>query len=282
VVTETISDAEFSRIQQVMFERVGVTIGSAKRALVVGRLSRRLRHFNLKSYTEYLKLVERQGSEGEWQVMMDLLTTHETYFFREPKHFEFLNRVIKERSSRRETFRVWSAACSSGEEAYSIAMTLADSAVSLDWQVFASDVSRRMVDESRQGVYPQSRVAKVSPSVLERHFLRGVRSQAGNYLVSADLRKRMEFHQMNLNENIDSEVGHFDFIFLRNVLIYFNAEQKKQIVKRLVAHLKYNGYLLVGHSETLNGVSDAVVATAPSIYQRRSVASSQQVAGMNG
>ena len=267
-MTDKISDTEFSRIQKIMFEKVGVSIGPAKRALVVGRLARRLRHHNLQTFSEYLQLVERQGVEGEWQIMMDLLTTHETYFFREPKHFDFLRTHAQQHAAQREEFRVWSAACSSGEEAYSIAMTLENVMPGRDWQVLASDVSRRMVDESEQGIYPHGRVAKVPRELMEKYFLRGVRSQAGKYLVSKDLRRHMEFKQLNLNDPMSMDIGLFNMIFLRNVLIYFNPEQKKQIVNRLVSHLKPGGYLLVGHSETLNGVNAKVSPVAPSIYRR--------------
>jgi chemotaxis protein methyltransferase CheR len=264
-----LTDKEFGRIQKVMFDRVGVTIQANKKALVIGRLSKRLRHHNFPTYHQYLDFVESDGDYGEWQEMIDLLTTHETYFFREPKHFDFLQELAQGTRGRRGELRVWSAASSTGEEAYSAAMTLAGAMGHRPWEIFASDVSKRTVEVCRSGIYPQAHIAKVPKELVSSYFLKGVRSQVGKYMITRELRDRMNFEQINLSEPLP-DVGHFDVIFLRNVLIYFDVEQKKQIVDKLLTRLKKGGYLLIGHSETLNGVSNKVVSLGPSIYQRKS------------
>ena len=202
------------------------------------------------------------------QVAVDLLTTNETYFFREPKHFDWLRRVATTGRDRARPFRVWSAASSSGEEAYSIAMVLADCLGGAPWEVVGSDISTRVLERARIGHYSLQRTGRVPKDYLKRFCLRGVGEQEGTLLINKELRQRVQFCQVNLNDSLP-QLGSFDVIFLRNVMIYFNDETKRQVVARLIALLNAGGSFLIGHSESLHGINEAVEHVAPAIYRRR-------------
>ncbi|GAA5168973.1 CheR family methyltransferase [Viridibacterium curvum] len=261
-----ISDGEFRLFQQFILNAAGITLSDAKKALVCGRLEKRLHAHSLNSYRDYLSLITSASHKAEQQIAIDLLTTNETYFFREPKHFNLLARCASECPASR-LFRVWSAASSSGEEAYSMAMTLADCRPHGEWEIFGSDISTRVLEKARRGHYPMERAKNISPDFLKRFCLKGTGPQAGTLLVTRELRERVRFGQINLNEALPN-IGEFDVIFLRNVMIYFSNDTKRQIVSRIVGCLRRGGYLCIGHSESLNGICDTLQATAPSIYRK--------------
>ena len=203
----------------------------------------------------------------EVQVMVDLLTTNETYFFREPNHFDFLPKEIVPRCNNRSPLRVWSAASSSGEEAYSIAMLLAETLGGAPWEIVGSDICTRVLARAVTGHYGLARTEGIPPDYMRKYCLKGVRSQAGTFLIAPELRQRTRFLQINLMLPVDTAIGEFDVIFLRNVMIYFDAETKRQVVARLVEQLHPGGYFIVGHSESLNGLTDTLRAIKPTIYQ---------------
>lgn len=261
-----LGEAEFREFQAMIFAVAGIHMPASKRTMVAGRLSKRLKALELGSYAEYWRYLKANAAEK--QTAVDLLTTNETYFFREPRHFEFLrDRILAERR-RQGRFRLWSAACSSGEEAYTAAMVLADTLGASGWEVLASDISTQVLEKARAGRYPLARTDRIPPECLKRHCLKGIGEAAGTLMVDPVLRSRVEFRQINLNTRLP-DVGEFDVIFLRNVMIYFNTETKQQIVARLQACLRPGGYLLIGHSETLNGFQNGLEAVAPSIYRKR-------------
>lgn len=263
-----LSDSEFRNIQRFIFDAAGISMSEAKKALIAGRLTKRLRHYGLKSFKEYIDFVEGDREPSERQMMIDLLTTNETYFFREPKHFEFLQQQVLV-NNKSNQFRVWSAASSSGEEAYTIAMLLADSLGPGRWEILGTDISTRVLEKARSGVYPLRETEKIPKKFLMDYCLKGVREQQGMFLIDKSLRKFINFRQMNLNGMIPGDVGNFDVIFLRNVMIYFNNDTKKHLVERLVSHLKPGGYFMIGHSETLQGIAkDNIRLVRPSIYQK--------------
>lgn len=274
-----ISDQEFSQFQRFIFDAAGISLSSAKKALVSGRLAKRLQQCQFASYGEYFKLLASGEAPDEVQIAVDLLTTNETYFFREPKHFDLLRDLALaarngEQSGRQsggparpQTFRVWSAASSSGEEAYSIAMVLADCLESRPWEVVGSDISARVLQRARDGHYPVERTTHIPPAYLRRFCLKGIDTQQGTLLIERTLRNRVQFRQVNLNTALP-ELGSFDLIFLRNVMIYFNGNTKRQVVARVLSLLKPGGHFLIGHSESLNDITDAVRVLAPSIYRK--------------
>ncbi|MBX3619739.1 MAG: protein-glutamate O-methyltransferase CheR [Rhizobacter sp.] len=261
-----ISDLEFSHFQRFIYQAAGISLSPAKKALVCGRLSKRLQARRLQSFGEYFKLLA-SGDAGEVQTAVDLLTTNETYFFREPRHFELLRALAQAERNRALPFRVWSAASSSGEEAYSIAMVLADVLGDAPWEVMGSDISTRVLERARTGHYPVERTRHIPTAYLKRFCLRGIDEQAGTLLVDRRLRSRVQFRQINLNETLPG-LQPFDVIFLRNVMIYFNGDTKRQVVARILSLLKPGGHFCIGHSESLNDVSDAVQVVAPSIYRK--------------
>jgi chemotaxis protein methyltransferase CheR len=265
----TITDAEFTRFQRFIYDAAGITLSPSKKALVCGRLSKRLQAHQLQSYTAYFELLSSGKFAAEVQTAIDLLTTNETYFFREPKHFDLLRDLARAAASasRPQPFRVWSAASSTGEECYSIAMVLADHLAGQAWDVIGSDISARVLQRARIGHYPLERTQHIPHAYLKRFCLKGMGEEEGTLLIDRQLRSRVTFTQVNLNTELP-RLGTFDVIFLRNVMIYFSGDTKRQVVARVLALLKPGGYFCIGHSETLNDISTAVQQVAPSIYRK--------------
>jgi chemotaxis protein methyltransferase CheR len=265
--TTSISDREFAQFQRFIFDAAGITLSPAKKALVSGRLAKRLQQHQLGSYGEYFNLLASGESPAEVQTAVDLLTTNETYFFREAKHFDLLRELATAARAKAQPFRVWSAASSSGEEAYSIAMVLADCLGESAWEVVGSDISARVLERARIAHYPAERARHIPPAYLKRFCLKGTGAQEGTLLVERGLRSRVKFMAANLNAALP-QLGMFDVIFLRNVMIYFNGDTKKQVVARVLSALKPGGHFFIGHSESLSDITDAVRPLAPSIYRK--------------
>jgi len=263
-----IEERAFQDIRAWIREVAGINLSNQKRALVVGRLSARLKHHGLASYAEYFRLLTSGREPAEVQIAIDRLTTNETQFFREPRHFDFLRERILPLRSTRHVFRAWSAAASSGEEPYSIAMILAASLGDAAWELVASDLSARVLERARSGHYALARATSIPRPLLEAYCLKGIGTQAGTLLIEPRLRSRVRFEQINLIEPLP-RIGVFDVIFIRNVMIYFDMPTKRDVVARVLRQLRPDGYLIVGHSETLNGVTEALEPVVPSIYRRR-------------
>lgn len=263
----TISDQEFAQFQHFIYDAAGITLASSKKALVSGRLAKRLHQHQLTSYGAYFHLLASGESPAEVQIAVDLLTTNETYFFREPKHFEFLRGQALAAANRSQPLRVWSAASSTGEEAYSIAMVLADCMENAPWEVLGSDISSRVLQSACSGHYSLERTKHIPAAYLRRFCLKGIDQQKGTLLIDRGLRNRVRFTQANLNAPLP-QLGMFDMIFLRNVMIYFNNDTKRQVVARVLSQLKPGGHFCIGHSESLNEISNAVQMLSPSIYRK--------------
>jgi chemotaxis protein methyltransferase CheR len=262
-----LTDKEFRQFQAFIFDVAGISMAAEKKTLVASRLTKRLSQLNLTRFDDYFSLISGGSSPHETQTAIDLLTTNETYFFREPKHFNFLGERILPSRDQRETFRVWSAACSSGEEPYSIAMLLADRLDRAPWELTASDISSRVLAKARAGNYPIERTEHIPPDYLKRFCLKGVGSQEGTFIIDKSLRSRVAFESINLNGEVPLK-GEYDLIFLRNVMIYFDNDTKRKVVSRLLGVLKPGGHLFIGHSESLQGFNLPIRAVQPAIYQR--------------
>lgn len=260
-----LSDKEFGGFSRMIFDQAGIHMNPSKKSLVSGRLTKRLNHHGLDSYGDYLKLIGMDGAER--QVAIDLLTTNETYFFREPQHFDFLAKVIAPGLRRQPSVRVWCGASSTGEEPYTIAMTLAESLGHMRYDILASDISTRVLETARKALYPIEDAHDIPREMRIKHCLKGVGQQEGWFLVDAPVRERVHFEQINLNGPLP-EMGPFDLIFLRNVMIYFSAETKRQLLARLVPLLRPGGYFLISHSESLHGVTNQLQMVQPSIYRK--------------
>ena len=262
-----ITDHEFLQFQKLIYQAAGINLSPAKKALVCGRLSSRLRQRAVNSYAEYYQLLVSGKDPAEMQIAIDFLTTNETQFFREPKHFDFLRQHIATSVKPGCAYRVWSAACSTGEEPYSIAMVLADYLGDGPWEIMASDISTRVLDKARTGHYAQARAKNIPRQYLLSYCLKGIGRQEGTFIIDKVLRGRVQFMQINLNES-PPRIGEFNVIFLRNVMIYFAMETKQRVVRHMLALLKPGGYFIVGHSESLNGVVDGLTLVAPSVYKK--------------
>lgn len=266
---EPLSDPEFVRFQRFIFDAAGITLSASKKPLVSGRLAKRVAQHGCASYGDYLDLVaNRQQPSSETQVAIDLLTTNETYFFREEKHFDLLREAALAARANRQALRVWSAACSSGEEVYSMAMVL-DDCMGPDaaWEVLGTDISSRVLQRARTGHYVVERTKHIPGAYLRKYCLRGTGTQQGTLLVERRLRQRVRFAQVNLNEPLP-QLGPFDVVFLRNVMIYFSTDTKRHVVSRVLGPLKAGGLFCIGHSESLNDLGAPVMPVAPSVYRK--------------
>ncbi len=262
-----ITDAEFAKFQRFIYEAAGISMADAKKALVTGRLSKRLAAHGLETFGEYFALLSGGQHPDEVQMAVDLLTTNETYFFREIKHFEFMRTQVLAARSRPQPYRIWSAASSSGEEAYSMAMVLADCMQTTPWEILGTDISTKVIDGARRALYSMERGRHIPQDYLRRFCRKGSGDYEGFFLVDRAFRSKVSFRQVNLNTALP-DLGLFDMVFLRNVMIYFNNETKREVVARVISTLKPGGYFCVGHSESLNDISTAVQMVAPSIYKK--------------
>jgi len=263
-----IQDREFKQFQSLMYLAAGVRLQESKRAMLCGRLEKRLRLKNISNYSDYFQFL--QHTPDEMQVAIDLLTTHETFFFREDKHFEVLKNFAQAAKTHpdMENFRVWSAACSSGEEAYSSAMVLADVlGLNLGWEIIGTDIAQDVIRKARTGLYRMDRIDKIPPAYLRRFCLKGTGDSRGYLLIDAALRNRVNFYQFNLFDSLSS-FGSFDVIFLRNVMIYFDDTKKRSLLPAIVRQLRKGGILFIGHSESLAGEDLPLRSICPAAYQK--------------
>jgi chemotaxis protein methyltransferase CheR len=261
-----LSQASFDAVVGLFEKASGIRYGAEKRQLVIGRLNRLASERGAASLDDYVAELLREREAGEITRVVDRLTTNETYFFREPAHFELLEQLALGRD-RSRPFRVWSAASSSGEEAYSAAMVLADALGPGGWEVLGTDLSMSVVQAARTGLYSMARTGGIGPERLKKHCLKGQGAYEGSLLIARALRARVRFEQANLMQPLP-DIGLFDVVFLRNVLIYFDVERKRDIVHRVLKHLAPGGLLFVGHAETLAGVTYDVAAVQPAVYER--------------
>ena len=269
---EVLTDKELHQISDFFFAESGIRLGEAKKSLICGRLSKRLKVLSLENYSSYLKYIAQADNQDERQLAIDLLTTNETFFYREKKHFAFLIEHLTARA--RQTAmppQIWSAACSSGEEPSTLAMLMAQEyGFTSGWKIMASDLSQSMLHSAQRGVYPYSRVKELPHDLLKAYCLKGINDYDGFVMVAPELRQRVMFFPHNLMHRPSNDMQ-ADIIFLRNVLIYFSAEQKKRIVQQLVKVLKPGGLLFVGHSESLHDHDCPLTCIQTAVYQKGTV-----------
>ncbi|WP_281170241.1 CheR family methyltransferase [Psychromonas aquimarina] len=249
-------------------QHAGIDLSPAKKVMVGGRLQKRVNHYQLASYEQYYHMATHPDNDQELQLLVDILTTNETYFFREPKHFTYFEKEILGKWKTGH-FKVWSAASSSGEEAYSLAMLLAEKSGTKTWDILATDLNRDVLTKASRGIYGMNRVELLDPYLMNKYCLKGVRSQQGLFCIADKLKQKVSFHRLNLTLSLPRKIAMFDVIFLRNVLIYFNNETKKKVVEQLISKLKPGGYFFISHSETLSRVTDKLVMVKPSIYRKK-------------
>ncbi|MBS0846985.1 protein-glutamate O-methyltransferase CheR [Citrobacter sp. JGM124] len=249
-----LSDVHFRRICQLIYQRAGIVLADHKRDMVYNRLVRRLRLLGLDDFGDYLGMLEANASDAEWQAFINALTTNLTAFFREGHHFPLLAEHARQRTGE---YKVWSAAASTGEEPYSIAITLADvfGEGHGRWKVFASDIDTQVLEKAQSGIYRQQELKTLSQQQLQRYFMRGTGPHEGYVRVRQEIIKHVEFAVINLLDSKLNVPGSFDAIFCRNVMIYFDKKTQQAILQRFVPLLKPGGLLFAGHSENFSHLS---------------------------
>lgn len=260
-----LSDAHFRRISQLIYQRAGIVLADHKREMVYNRLVRRLRLLGINDFGQYLALLESDPNSAEWQAFINALTTNLTAFFREAHHFPILAEHARKRPN---GYTIWSTAASTGEEPYSLAMTLAEvlgNRVS-GCQVWASDIDTQVLEKATAGIYRQEELRSLSPQQLQRFFLRGTGPHSGLVRVRPDLASMVHFQQLNLLAPEWSIPGPFDAIFCRNVMIYFDKETQERILRRFVPMLKPGGLLFAGHSENFSQISREFYLRGQTVY----------------
>jgi chemotaxis protein methyltransferase CheR len=270
-----LTDAEFGQFQRLIHQRAGIFLSDAKRALLVGRLARRVRELGLSSFGAYYQAVQA-GGQAEMTRLLDAICTNETHFFREGAQFDLLrDRVCdewlleEEAGSRSRTIKVWSAACSTGEEPHSIAMVLEDRLGRLGWSIdiLATDLSTKVLDQAAAGIWRAEKASPIPTDYLKSYMLKGVGPEEGKVKAGSQIRSRIRFLQVNLREAEWPVTERFDAIFVRNVLIYFDAPTRAEVLRRLVSHLAPGGYLFLGHAEGMAGAGLPLKSVMPAVYR---------------
>ncbi len=268
-----LSDRDVAAVAALVYEHSGITLHEGKRALIQARLHRRLRDTGARSIRDYLALVRDDATGQELGALLDAIATNHTSFFREPQHFDFLaQRVVPEwRTRGHEPLDVWSAACASGEEVYSLAITLADVLGEIERdrvRVLGSDISTKALAAAQAGVYRLEKVQNLPMAILRKHFERGLGEHTGWARVQPSLRRGVDFHRINLLSGPSSDRA-FTAIFCRNVMIYFDRDARQRVIRMLEQRIRPGGYLFIAHSESLNGLTHSLCWVAPAVYQRR-------------
>ncbi|GJL67366.1 MAG: chemotaxis protein methyltransferase [Nitrospirales bacterium] len=270
-MTTTLSDKEFEQFKYLIYQQVGITLDAPKKTLLVSRLGKRLRDLQLSSYQAYYDRVSGEGGEEELMKLLDLVSTNKTDFYREPVHFDFLREQILPEMQPAKTLRIWSSASSSGEEPYTIAMTLFDAIADInrwDIKILASDISTRVLAKASSGIYEEERVRQLSNDLVKRHFLRGKGPQEGKLQVRPQIARLVAFRRINLMDPTFPIRSQLDVIFCRNVMIYFDRPTQAKLMNKFFRYLRPGGYLFIGHSESLQWIDHQFRYLRPTIYQK--------------
>ena len=271
------SDRDFRRFSALIYEQSGINLVQGKKTMLTGRLRKRLRDLSMGSFGEYYDFVSSgKGHAAEMIRMLNEVSTNKTEFFRESKHFDMLKKVVlpdlveSGRWRPGRSLNVWSAGCSTGQEPYTIAMVLTEYAANNrtgEFSILASDISTQVLETAEKGIYPVSTVAPVTPDLRRKYFMRGKKGQEGFCRIVPELRRRVQFRRINLNGGDDFELRkQLDVIFCRNVIIYFDRDTQRKLFKKFYDQLAPGGYLFIGHSETLHGVSDRFKVVGGATY----------------
>jgi chemotaxis protein methyltransferase CheR len=266
-----LTNKEFERIRDMLYQLCGINLSPGKEGLVKSRLMKRLRKLSLDSFDAYLEYLENDKSGQELTTMVDLLTTNKTNFFRENEHFKYLkSQVLPPLLSQQREIRIWSAGCSSGEEPYTTAIVLHESIPLMgkyDVRILATDISTNILAKAKNGVYDQDTLQDIEPSLVKKYF--SPHSSGGEilYKVKDHLRSLIRFARLNLMESWPMK-GPFDVIFCRNVMIYFDKPTQRQLVNRFHQMLRPGGFLFIGHSESLTNTSTEFQYVQPATYRK--------------
>lgn len=265
-----LADKEFYLFRDIVYKESGINLSDTKKALVQARVIRRLRELQIPTYSEYYKYLNDNYSD-EVVNFINCITTNKTEFFRESRHFDYLRNVVFPRyeANNKRKIRIWSAASSTGEEPYTIAIVASEyfkGKKMPDIKILATDIDTRVLQRARVGIYREDAVEEIEPGVLRKYFKRGNGDNAGLYKVKDSLKRMIYYRRLNLLSEKFPMKGQFDIIFCRNVIIYFNHESQMKLVKQFYNYLADDGFLFMGHSETLRGASDIYKFIGESTY----------------
>ncbi len=264
---DTLSLTQFKILRDLFEKYSGIGLSNEKVTLVNVRISKRMRILGLESFSQYISLLNNEKNKNEIQALIDCLTTNETYFFREHKHFDYLVNTLKQ-SPNKSNLRIWSAACSMGQEPYSIAMSLLSENI-WNFEILATDINSEVLAKAKRGVYIEGEYDNIKKDLLHEYWLEGVKGKTGMIKATPQLQDKISFERLNLSTPLP-EIGLFHFIFLRNVMIYFDEQSKVAIIRKLVKRLIPGGCLLVGHAEGIQKPADyGLSCVASSVYQKK-------------
>jgi chemotaxis protein methyltransferase CheR len=265
-----LNDNEFEKISRLAYEHFGLDLHGGKQGLVAARLGKILRELGMKSFQHYYDYVQADRTGAALAGMVDHLTTNHTSFFREPRHFDFLRNTIFPTLRTRPRIDIWSAACSSGEEPYSIAMSLLEESpreAAAKVRIKATDISTRVLEKAKRGIYEADRCVGIAAPILQRYLVRSDVERKSTFRFRDDVRSMIDFQHLNLMKKLPG--GYLcSVIFCRNIMIYFDKPTQQSLVERLSQHLEEGGYLFIGHSESLNNMSHGFEYVSPAIYRK--------------
>ncbi|MCV6612551.1 MAG: protein-glutamate O-methyltransferase [Amphritea sp.] len=270
----TLADSDFEFFQRLITVQTGIVINETKKELVYSRLSKRIRALGLSGFSEYIDLLRNVDSKDELVAVINAITTNLTAFFREEHHFEYIEQTLlpelirKNRNSKK--IRIWSAGCSTGEEPYSLAMVLAENlGADWDWKILATDIDTDVLNTARSRIYSAERITGISAERQKRWLKKGTGPNSGLVQIKKELGEHISFNPLNLMDRPWPMSGKFDFIFCRNVIIYFDMPTKTKLVERYADQLVDDGHLFIGHSESLFQVTDRYDSVGNTIYRKR-------------
>jgi chemotaxis protein methyltransferase CheR len=273
---EVISSSDYTRLRELVYDEAGINLGSERKTMLEGRIRRRLKDLAIHSYGEYCDyLFSGEGLRDELVHLIDVVTTNKTDFFREPRHFEFLTATavpefVASNGARRPLL-VWSAACSTGEEPYTLAMVLSEYGLThpgFAFRIIATDISTTVLKKAGLGIYSSDAIKPVPAALKARYFMRGREPGSPRVRVVPELRRLVEFRRLNF---MDSDYGiqeKFDVIFCRNVIIYFDRPTQQSILEKITQYMPPRSYLFMGHAETLHELNLPLTPVAPASYRR--------------
>ncbi|HYX05386.1 MAG TPA: protein-glutamate O-methyltransferase [Bacteroidales bacterium] len=272
----TLSENEFKRLSTYIFTEYGIKMPPVKKIMLQSRLQKRLRELQMNNFKDYVEFVfSEEGQANEVIHMIDVVSTNKTDFFREPIHFDFLKSVILPEIDATQTavrpVKIWSAGCSSGEEPYTIAMTMAEfqeKYPEIDYQILATDISSRILKTALEAIYKESRAELIPMSLKKKYLLKSKDRVNPSVRIVPELRKKVTFQRLNFMEHSYNVSETFDVIFCRNVLIYFDRETQEKVINRLCTKLKPGGYFFLGHSESITNINVPLRQIRPTIFQR--------------
>ncbi len=272
IINIQLNDDDFLYLSAIIYRECGIKINEGKKALVQARLMRRMRELRIREYHEYLRFLA-DNYKDEKINLINCITTNKTEFFRESYHFEFMKSTVLPAyaETRKQRLRIWSAGCSTGQEPYTIAMTLFEhfgGAMPPDARILATDIDTNVIQTGRDGVYREDLFKGIDPGIMKRYFLRGRGENQGLYRVKEYVKKLVCFRRLNLLDEYYPMKGPFDIIFCRNVMIYFDKDTQRRLLAKFNRYLADDGYLFMGHSESLNGISNDFKTVGRSVYRK--------------